>query len=675
VGLAALLPLVAFAGFALVTALGAYRAADELRLRDTARALAATVDAQIGIYVAALETLAGSLLLDGAPDAEAFAARARPIGDRLGGTIALLGLGPDYPILATTGRQPTRPLQDPLRATLAATVELGDPGISDLFEGQAILRPRLAIAVPVDRTGQPRRALALTFDPATLGALLARQNLAPGTFAAIADGQLRILAHSADPEGRRVGVQAPEWIAAAIDGRGETLIVGPGWRGPDNVYAVERLTRAPAWTVGVYERRASQQASAWAAVRWLLAGSAALGLGLAVVVWASRREALREARREADALYAGRAQVERLHGGLPALVFLREVNPDGSSRLLYRGGDHKAVMGWPSAEVSPLANFEHLIHPDDTSFAREVPALLRQGEVSYVWRARQPDGGWRTLQTLVLVLTRRPDGGAEVVGYTVDVTGRREAEARALAAARLASLGEMAAGLAHEMNQPLQAISLAADVGLIAAGRGDAVEVGRRFEQIVEQAHRTANMIDHLRRFARGVEDDTPPQPVPLAAVVEGALSLMRSALRDTSIMVEVDLDADLPVVSGHEVLLQQVLANLLMNARDALATRPAGLPRHISITAERVASNDTVRLAIADTGGGIAPEIMARLFEPFVTTKEAAKGTGLGLSICHGLIRGMGGSIEAQNTSDGARFVVTLRSLAVKEPDHVDPA
>jgi PAS domain S-box-containing protein len=778
-GLAALLRFVALATFVTLSALGSYRASDEASLRDTARALAAAVDAKLGAYVAALETLATSPLLDGDLDPEAFEARARPVGALLGGTIALLGPGPEYAVLVTTGRRPNSPLSDALQMALSATIGAGEPGFSDLFEGPAVPRPLLAAAVPVDRVGQPRRGLALTFEPATLRALLARQTFSSGTFAAVADGQMRILAHSADPEGRLVGVPAPEWVA-------------PGWSGLDNVHAVERLTRAPDWAVGVYERRAAQQASAWAALRWLIAGGAALGLGLAIVVWASRREAVRDARREAEAMRAGRAEVERLLGGLPAAIFLREVAADGSSRLVYRGGNLETVMGWPTAELATRRNLEGLIHPEDTTLTRQMPQLLREGQVSYEWRMRQPAGGWRTLNTLARVLARRPDGGAEIVGYTVDVTAQRQAESRAEAAqreleqmlqyapvvvfrgrvwpdgscsrsyispaiermtgwpmnrvsgpgqlsqlfapedragapddmrglvrngsaacdrrlqhadgrwllvrmqasvidryedesvdavgyildvtaereaqarainsTRLASLGEMAAGLAHEMKQPLQAISLAAEIAQIASHQGNAATVDERLNTIVEQAGRTADMIDHLRRFARGAEQDAAPEAVPLEAAIRGSLGLAGAALYEAGITVELALGDPSPIVRGQLMLLEQVLTNLLLNARDAVASRPAGMPRRVRIAAA-LGAEGTVHLTLADTGGGIAPEVMGRLFEPFVTTKGPDKGTGLGLSLTCSLIKGMGGTIEAHNDTDGAVFVITLPS------------
>jgi PAS domain S-box-containing protein len=675
-GSLALLPLIVFAVLAMLSALQSHRAADEARLRDTARALAAAVDAQLGTYVAALQTLAASTHdeEDFAPGI--FAARSRGVGELFAGWVVMLGPPPLYRVLSLSKQtdQTGLPTELPpanraaIEPLLEQVFEHGLPGISDLFEGSVIRRQIMTAMVPLLREGRPPRALALSFEPDGLRDLLARQQLPAGTFAAVADGQTRILAHSFDPDGRRTGARAPDWVGAAVAGRQSALIVGPGWSGQDNVYAVERLRLAPGWTVTVAERVAVQRLSAWAALRWLVAGGAALGLGLALVVWASRREAVRDARRESEALRAGRADIARLHAGLPAVIFLRQVAPDGSSRAVYRSGDLEAVMGWPAAEIAGRPDFEGLIHPDDPRLARQMPRLLRDGQISYEWRLRQPGGEWRPMSTLVRVLVRRANGGAEVVGYTIDVSARREAELRAIAAARLASLGEMAAGLAHEMKQPLQSISMAAELGQIAARNGDAAQVDRRLERIVAQTQRTADMIDRLRRFALGAEEDTPPQPVSLASVVEGALELMQAALRDAAITVEVALGDPPAMVLGQPVLLEQVLSNLFLNARDALAARPAGVARRIRISAAP-ATHGMVRLTVADTGGGIAPGVMAKLFEPFVTTKGPDKGTGLGLSICHGLIKGMGGQIEVRNDAEGAVFTVTLPATMADGP------
>jgi signal transduction histidine kinase len=376
---------------------------------------------------------------------------------------------------------------------------------------------------------------------------------------------------------------------------------------------------------------------------------------------------LKDARDEAEALRIGRAEVERLHGGLPAIIFLREVATGRTNHLRYREGDIEMVTGWPAATFAPTGTFHSLLDLEADDYQAFLDRVVREGTGTIEYRMRQPDGSWRPLRSRCRLLTPRQDGTGEVVGYILDISAEREAEARAMAAARLASLGEMAAGLAHEMKQPLQFISLAAELGQIAAAKGNNVDVGERFEEIVEQTHRTAQTIEHLRRFARGAEAGASSQAVPLTAAVEGALDLTRSVLRDASIKVEVELGDPPPVVRGQGVLLEQVLSNLLLNARDALAARLDGTPRRIHIAAAPGAEG-TVRLTVADTGGGIAPEVVARLFEPFVTTKDADKGTGLGLSICHSLVKGMGGNIEAHNEVEGAVFTITLPGIVQDE-------
>ena len=369
-------------------------------------------------------------------------------------------------------------------------------------------------------------------------------------------------------------------------------------------------------------------------------------------------DALDEGERRAASLQAGRVEVERLLAGLPAVVFLREVAPDGSSRRVYLGGDVERVTGLTPAEAVRSVTVGNLVSVLDAHLA----AVVRDGAGTWEWEMASRDGARRWMRTYAQVLARRPGGGAEVVGYVLDATAEREAEARAMAAARLASLGEMAAGLAHEIRQPLQTISLAAEIAQLAVRRADAATADARLEQIVEQTQRTSELIERLRRFARGAEDGAQLQPVLLAAAVQGTLELLRGVLLEALLDVEEALGDPPAVVRAQSVLLEQVLSNLLLNARDALATRPAGAPRRIRIAAAP-GPDGMVRLTVADTGGGIAPEVMARPFEPFVTTKSPDKGTGLGLSICHGLVKGMGGSIEAHNNADGAVFTVTLQA------------
>jgi C4-dicarboxylate-specific signal transduction histidine kinase len=153
-------------------------------------------------------------------------------------------------------------------------------------------------------------------------------------------------------------------------------------------------------------------------------------------------------------------------------------------------------------------------------------------------------------------------------------------------------------------------------------------------------------------------------------AAVEGALTLVGNALREAEVTVEVALGAPPPVVLGHLVPLEQVLVNLLANARDALAARPAGAARRLRIAA--AAEGGMVRLTIADTAGGIPAEVMARLFQPFVSTKGPEDGTGLGLSICQAMVLAMGGCIAAENSPEGAVFTLRLPAAPAGPPTRI---
>ncbi|MBX9594848.1 MAG: sensor histidine kinase, partial [Roseomonas sp.] len=251
---------------------------------------------------------------------------------------------------------------------------------------------------------------------------------------------------------------------------------------------------------------------------------------------------------------------------------------------------------------------------------------------------------------------RLASGGCIVT--VMDVTAERAAEARAAAAGRLTSLGEMAAGLAHELKQPLTAIALAAANARRAAERGDTAAMLVRLGRIADQAARGGVLIDHLRRFARGGEGGDANATAELPAAVEGALTLIGGALREASIEVVLDLPPGLPAVRGDGMALEQVLLNLLANARDALGIRDGGARIRV---AARQAEDGRIALDVSDNAGGIPDGVMSRLFQPFVTTKGPDRGTGLGLSICHGLVTSMGGTIEAENGAEGAIFRIAL--------------
>ncbi|TDH61673.1 hypothetical protein E2C06_15210 [Dankookia rubra] len=228
-------------------------------------------------------------------------------------------------------------------------------------------------------------------------------------------------------------------------------------------------------------------------------------------------------------------------------------------------------------------------------------------------------------------MAHRPDGGAEVVGHILHIHAARGAAARAAASGRLATLGEMAAGRAHELKRPRAVISLAAANAGRALRAGKPAEATGRLGRIAAQAARAGALIGHLRRYLRGAEAGEVPGPVPLRRALDGAPAPVGASLRDAGVTLEV---APGPLVLARLVPLEQVLVPLIGNAREAFTGRPGGAPRRLRIAA----ATGQVRITVADTAGGIPRPVQARLFEPFVTAKDAAKGTGLGLSFCHGL-------------------------------------
>ncbi|MBS7790331.1 hypothetical protein KTR66_10005 [Roseococcus sp. SDR] len=377
-------------------------------------------------------------------------------------------------------------------------------------------------------------------------------------------------------------------------------------------------------------------------------------------------DAMDQGERRAALLREGRAAVEHLHGGLPALIFVREFDPEGRTRLVYRGGNVEAVTGFPPGSLTDVDNLA-LLAEDRSPVTLAMEIAKRTGTGSADWSMRRPDGSGVTwLRTSMRVEERRADGSITVVGYSINITNEREAQARAAASGRLASLGEMAAGLAHELTQPLQAIMTGAEMAQMEAQQLEAASIEARLETVIGQVVRARSIIGNLRRFARGEPAGAPVRPILLEAALDNVMVLIGGLLRDAEIEMMTDFAEEARAVLGHPVALEQVLTNLLMNARDALAHAPPGAPRNITLCSE--AAGGTVRLRIADTGGGIAPEVAARVFEPFVTTKGPDTGTGLGLSISYGLVTAMGGSIGVENAEAGAVFTITLPHAPVVE-------
>src|SRR2546430_7391703 len=244
---------------------------------------------------------------------------------------------------------------------------------------------------------------------------------------------------------------------------------------------------------------------------------------------------------------------------------------------------------------------------------------------------------------------------------TAEVQGReqelRDKQEQLVQAGKLATLGELTTGVAHELNNPLNNIGLFVGnaVDLIELGVTDKGQTVRELRHAMQQVGKATEIISHLRTFGRAAPVSR--EPISLRNVIERALSLMQEQLRLRQIEVTVELGSEEPVVVGNAIQLEQVFINLLTNARDAVAESPR---KAIRISGS--VGSAAVEVAFSDTGHGIPPGLERRIFDPFVTTKEAGKGTGLGLSITYGIVKEHGGAISVvSRPGEGATFLIQL--------------
>ena len=234
---------------------------------------------------------------------------------------------------------------------------------------------------------------------------------------------------------------------------------------------------------------------------------------------------------------------------------------------------------------------------------------------------------------------------------------RREVELLMLSQAKLASLGQMATGIAHEINQPLTFIKIMMEATK-RDFKGNLTDVEEFIEDVevaLVQINRITAIIDHLRTFGRS--DSSELRSLPLTEVVDNALIPLRQRLRLENIDLNVQAEPALPPVHGDLIALGQVFINLIANAEDAMAGSDN---KKLTIKISR--RDEAVLVRVTDSGSGMSPEVMAKIYEPFYTTKEVGKGTGIGLAISYGIIQDHGGSITCRSTPGvGTTFTIAL--------------
>ncbi len=343
-------------------------------------------------------------------------------------------------------------------------------------------------------------------------------------------------------------------------------------------------------------------------------------------------------------IYANTATLQMLGAKEPAQVIGRPVT-DFVQR------DYRQIVAGrirfmrETGQVAPLLD-EKWVKLDGTVFDVEVTS------VSLPWEGRT------AFQVVARDITERRRVAAELTRYRERLEelvmerteALRQSEEQLRRSERLASLGTLAAGIAHEINNPLNSIILTADYALQFPAE---VEPDRAYETIIKEAQRGGRIVKSVMKFAR--KDVSPKSPHQLNEVVARAVELVRTYVHSTRLRLDLNLAPNLPTITLSPEEIEQVIINLVQNAVEAAKGEV-----QVKLITER--EGDHVRLAVEDNGPGISEDNLQRIFDPFFSTRHSAGGTGLGLSICHAIVAEHGGSILVQSRlAEGTRFTVRL--------------
>jgi len=350
-----------------------------------------------------------------------------------------------------------------------------------------------------------------------------------------------------------------------------------------------------------------------------------------------------------------------------AALGIYQTTPDG--RILAANPSLVRMLGYDSFEDLATRNLEQNGYESETPRERFKERIEREGRIEGMESVWVRKDGERLFVRENAVAVRDDEGSVVFYEGTVeDITAQRRAEAerRAMEAQlrqsqKLESIGTLASGVAHEINNPITGII---NYAHLVHDRTSDVSLKRFAEGIAREGERVAEIVRNLLSFSRHEKESH--SPARICDIVEQTLSLVTAVLRKDQIHVDVDVPADLPDIRCRSQQIQQVLMNLLTNARDALNARYPKLDEDkiVRIVARSVSESgkEWIRLTVEDHGAGIPEEIVERIFDPFFTTKPRDKGTGLGLSISHGIIRDHGGSLSIESKPGVyTRFIVKL--------------
>jgi PAS domain S-box-containing protein len=336
---------------------------------------------------------------------------------------------------------------------------------------------------------------------------------------------------------------------------------------------------------------------------------------------------------------------------------------DMEGKISYVSPSIRYLVGHSSEEIMNMyrrnalkADFFGVSEEDGGRFMNGLSTLSKDPSrtLSFEFELKHADGFTSWVEVKMSIMRDQNGQAAGILGIVRDITQQKKMTERLVSADRLASLGEMAAGLAHEVNNPLTAVMGFAY--LLQQNPNTSPEIKNDVEAIYREGKRAAEVIKSFLIFARGQKPEK--QAIYINDILEAVMRLRRSQMNKENIEVTSSLEDDLPAVQGDVSQLQQAFLNIVLNAEYFMYKSHRG--GHLSLSSTIV--DGKIKVLIGDDGPGIPPEKLNRVFDPFYTTKDVGEGTGLGLSICHGIIREHGGDIYVEsNAGRGATFIVEL--------------
>jgi len=392
-------------------------------------------------------------------------------------------------------------------------------------------------------------------------------------------------------------------------------------------------------------------------VHWILRTSPIKNAGGDIVAAIEMSLDITQRKQLEEELEKSEKKYHEIFNNIPNPVFVLDID---TLAIIDCNDSVEAVYGFRKDDIKNTPFLE--LFPEDER-KRYAGIIKTSAEIT---QARQLNYKGSPLYVNIRISPSEYPGRKVLLITTSDITKRLETEQQLIQASKMATLGEMATGIAHELNQPLSVMKTASSFcikKMVAKQKIKDEILENLLNKIDRNVDRATRIIDHMRQFAR--KSELAVGRIQVNDVLEKAFEIFSQQLKLKRIDLIWDLVDDLPMISGDSGRLEQVFINLLINARDAIEAKwgveeRAGSDKRIRIKTR--ADKINVIVEVEDTGIGIPDNISNKIFEPFFTTKEVGKGTGLGLSISYGIVKEFGGNIRAGSGADqGACFVLTF--------------